>query len=105
MAMLLRRMPFPQPRFDAVKIGARMREARKQAGFEAVGDFAAKINVGKDAWYRKEQGNSPFTTEELNRACDFLNAPSLFPFLTWEEAVTVDRHLGRERPAPRPPKR
>lgn len=99
MAIVHRRMSFPRPRFDAKVIGERMREARRQQGFDAVGNFAARIGVGKDAWYRKEQGKSPFTMEELSRACDLLRAPSLFPFLTWSEAYMVDRALDREPPA------
>lgn len=88
-------MPFPSPRFDREEVGKRIRQARKDRGFPSAQKFAAKLGIGWSAYYKKEQGRSPFDLDELNRICDLLDAPSLFPFVDWEKGRTLDEILDR----------
>jgi transcriptional regulator with XRE-family HTH domain len=84
------------PRFDRVRIGKRVSEARKAAKLTTE-ELAAKAGIGADSLYKKQRGDQPWYFDELSRVCEILEAPSLFPFLDWETAHAVDKLLGRAK--------
>lgn len=56
--------------------------------------LARAAGLGTDTLRKKEKGVNPFYLEEISRLCDILDAPSIFPFLDWGEARTLDRQRG-----------
>jgi hypothetical protein len=83
----------PPKRYDDKEIGARIRKARRTKTRLSTEAFAPLVHIGAEALYKKERGDAPFYLEELNRICERLEAPYLFPFLEWGEALLVERLL------------
>ncbi len=79
------------------EIAARVKLARESVSPKMTRkDLAARANVPVWAYYKKEKGKAPFTTDELSRIADALNAPYLWPMVTWREGFLLERMPTRD---------
>ena len=57
---------------DVKKLKMRVRDSGLKASF-----IAEKLNVSRSGWYRKLNGRSKFTAEQIQIMCDILHITSL----------------------------
>lgn len=81
-----RRFPTRQQIADRIR---EAREAVKPAMTRK--DLAVQAKIPVWAYYKKEKGRSPFDTDELSRVADALDAPFLWPLVTWREGMLLER--------------
>jgi ribosome-binding protein aMBF1 (putative translation factor) len=94
--MLAAALAHVQPRrFPTRKeIADRVKEAREGHVHKLTRkDLAVATEIKVWAFYKKEKGRSPFTTDELERLADFFEAPMLWPLVTWREGLFIERSL------------
>jgi hypothetical protein len=88
-----RRFPTRKEIADRVK---EIREAQRDPRMSRK-DLAVKAKINIWAYYKKEKGGAPFSTDELERIADLFEAPMLWPLVTWREGLFLQRIPGHDK--------
>lgn len=80
------------------QIADRVKEAREAVRPKMTRkDLAVLADIKVWAYYKKEKGRSPFDTDELSRIASALEAPYLWPLVTWREGIWIERMPPRDK--------